>query len=89
MLQVRASAVFVPEISNLQDEARKYLFAYSVRMSLFPEGCIINGMTFSSCQLSRRHWIIRSDEAIVSDVNAEAVIGKVMTYQCLLFQFLL
>ncbi|XVF65623.1 hypothetical protein PTKIN_Ptkin09bG0264000 [Pterospermum kingtungense] len=75
-VKVHASAVFVPEIANLQDEARKYFFAYSVRMSLLSEGCIVNGMTFSSCQLSRRHWIIRSNEAIVSDVDGEAVIGK-------------
>ena len=89
LLQVRASAVFVPEFANLQDEAEKYMFAYSIRMSLLPEGCIINEMTFSSCQLKWRRWIIRANEAIISDVNGEAVIGKVMTYRLLLFQFLL
>lgn len=75
-VQVRASAVFVPELANLQDEAEKYTFAYSIRMSLLPEGCIINGMNFSSCQLNSRHWIVHANEAIVSTVNAEAVIGK-------------
>ncbi|XVE84491.1 hypothetical protein DITRI_Ditri17bG0017700 [Diplodiscus trichospermus] len=75
-VQVRASAVFVPEFADLQDDAEKYMFAYSIRLSLLPEGCIINGMTFSSCQLNWRHWIIRANEDIVSDVNGEAVIGK-------------
>ncbi|OMP03941.1 hypothetical protein COLO4_10086 [Corchorus olitorius] len=76
-VQVRASAVFVPEYTNLQNEAEKYLFAYSIRMSLLPEGCIINGMTFSSCQLHWRHWIICANEAVISDVHGEAVIGQV------------
>ncbi|KAL0413753.1 UNVERIFIED_CONTAM: F-box protein SKIP16 [Sesamum radiatum] len=75
-VKVRASAAFVPEFSNLQDESEKFVFAYSIRMSLSPNGCVINGMTFSSCQLYWRHWIIRANDAIVSDVNGEAVIGK-------------
>ncbi|PIN04187.1 putative Mg2+ and Co2+ transporter CorD [Handroanthus impetiginosus] len=75
-VKVRASAVFVPEFSNLRDESEKFLFAYSIRMSLSPNGCVINGVTFSSCQLYWRHWIIRANDAVVSDVNAEAVIGK-------------
>ncbi|GFP95801.1 F-box protein skip16 [Phtheirospermum japonicum] len=75
-VKVRASAVFVPEFSNLQDESEKFLFGYSIRMSLSPDGCIINGLTFSSCQLHWRHWIIRANDAIVSDINGEAVIGK-------------
>nr|AFK42529.1 unknown [Lotus japonicus] len=74
-VQVRASALFVPELSDLQDDLEKYLFAYSIRMSLHPEGCIINGMSFSSCQLHWRHWIIRANDIVVSDVNGEAVIG--------------
>lgn len=77
MIKVRASAALVPEFSNLQDESEKYLFGYSIRMSLSPDGCVINGMTFSSCQLYWRHWIIRANDAVVSDVNGEAVIGKV------------
>ncbi|KAB2092232.1 hypothetical protein ES319_A02G015400v1 [Gossypium barbadense] len=75
-VQVRASAVFVPEFSDVLDEAEKFMFAYSIRMSLLPEGCVINGMTFGSCQLNRRHWIIRADEEVVSSVDDEAVIGK-------------
>ncbi|KAK8498815.1 hypothetical protein V6N12_053037 [Hibiscus sabdariffa] len=75
-VQVRASAVFVPEFSDLQNEVEKYRFAYSIRMSLLAEGCVFNGMTFGSCQLSRRHWIIRANEDIISDFSGEAVIGK-------------
>ncbi|CAA0839363.1 F-box protein SKIP16 [Striga hermonthica] len=75
-VKVRASAAFVPEFSNLQDESERFLFAYSIRLSLSPDGCIINGLTFSSCQLHWRHWIIRSRDVVVSDINGEAVIGK-------------
>lgn len=78
IFQVRASAVFVPEFAALLDEAEKFTFAYSIRLSLLPEGCVINGMTFSSCQLNRRHWIIRVDEVVVSSATGEAVIGEVM-----------
>lgn len=75
-VQVRASAVFVPEVSNLRSESEKYFFAYSVRMSLVPEGCVICGMPFSSCQLYWRHWRIRGNDNVVSHVNGEAVIGQ-------------
>ena len=75
--EVRASALLIPEFSDLQDDIEKYLFAYSIRMSLGDEGCVINGMSFSSCQLHWRHWMIRANDKVVSDVNGEAVIGKV------------
>ncbi|KAI9194456.1 hypothetical protein LWI28_006191 [Acer negundo] len=75
-VKVRASAVFIPELADLQDNSDKYLFAYSIRMSLLPEGCILSGMSFSSCQLQWRHWIIRADNVVVSDINGEAVIGQ-------------
>ncbi|XP_022849352.1 F-box protein SKIP16-like isoform X2 [Olea europaea var. sylvestris] len=75
-VKVHASAVFVPEFSNLRDESEKFLFAYSIRMSLSPGGCVIEGMMFSSCQLYRRHWTIRANDAVVSNVNGEAVIGR-------------
>ncbi|TXG72793.1 hypothetical protein EZV62_001372 [Acer yangbiense] len=74
--EVRASAVFIPELADLQDDSERYLFAYSIRMSLLPEGCILNGMTFSSCQLQWRHWIICANNVVVSDTNGEAVIGQ-------------
>ncbi|XP_075487671.1 F-box protein SKIP16-like isoform X1 [Primulina tabacum] len=75
-VKVRASAAFVPEFSNLQDESDKFMFAYSIRLSLSPDGCIINGMTFSSCQLYWRSWIIRDNDLVVANPNGEAVIGK-------------
>ncbi|KAK4286600.1 hypothetical protein QN277_003132 [Acacia crassicarpa] len=75
-VEVRASAVFIPELTDLLDDHEKYLFSYSIRMSLQPQGCIINGMFFNSCQLHQRHWLIRANDVIVSDVNGEAVIGE-------------
>ncbi|GLU04902.1 hypothetical protein SLE2022_220300 [Rubroshorea leprosula] len=75
-VKIRPSAVFVPEWANLQHDSEKYLFAYSIRMSLLPDGCIINGRTFNSCQLYRRHWLIHSNDAIAFDGGGEAVIGE-------------
>ena len=76
LLKVRASAVLVPEFSDLQSATDKYLFSYSIRMALLREGCIINGLTFPSCQLHQRHWIIRASD-VVSHVDGDGVIGKV------------
>ena len=76
-LKVRASALVIPELMDLQDDLGEYLFAYSIRLSLEPQGCIINGMSFSSCQLHWRHWIIRANDIVISDVNGKAVIGQV------------
>ncbi|KAL5711689.1 F-box protein skip16 [Ranunculus cassubicifolius] len=75
-VKIRSSAVFVPELTNLQGESEKYWFSYSIRMSLLSEGCIANGTSASSCQLYWRHWIIRAKDVVVSDVNGEAVIGQ-------------
>jgi len=75
-VKVRASAVFIPEAADLQVDHAKYTFSYSIRMSLQPEGCIIDGIPFGSCQLHWRRWIIRAYDRIVSEVNNEAVIGK-------------
>ncbi|XP_071691197.1 F-box protein SKIP16 [Rutidosis leptorrhynchoides] len=74
-VQVRASAVFIPEFSDLVEEAEKYMFAYSIRMSLKPEGCFVHGMSVDSCQLYWRHWIIKENDRVVGDINGEAVIG--------------
>lgn len=78
--QVRASAVLVPEGSNpgAGPDTDRYLFAYSIRMSLLPQGCMLDGANYSSCQLRSRHWIIRSRESIVDDVRGEAVTGNVI-----------
>ncbi|PWA55499.1 hypothetical protein CTI12_AA424660 [Artemisia annua] len=74
---VRASAVFVPEFSNLMDEEEKYLFAYSIRLSLKPEGCVVDGVSYDSCQLYWRKWLIKSNDTVVGRTNGEAVIGLV------------
>ncbi|KAG6512819.1 F-box protein SKIP16-like isoform X1 [Zingiber officinale] len=75
-VQVRASAVFVPEASDANGGEESYYFSYSIRMSLLPEGCMLDGVYYSSCQLHSRHWIIRSKDTIVSNVHGEAVIGQ-------------
>ncbi|XP_028757198.1 F-box protein SKIP16 [Neltuma alba] len=75
-VEVRASAVFIPELADHLDDREKYLFSYSIHMSLQPQGCVINRKLFNSCQLHRRHWLIRADDVVVSDVNGEAVIGE-------------
>ncbi|XP_077228071.1 SKP1/ASK-interacting protein 16 [Tasmannia lanceolata] len=75
-VQIRASAVFVPELSNLKEVQEKYWFSYSIRMRLLPQGCTLDGMYFNSCQLYWRRWINRANDVILSEVNGEAVIGK-------------
>lgn len=70
--------MFIPEVSNLRAQPPAYWYAYSIRMSLVPEGCFLNGRHHSSCQLYWRHWIIRADDEVIDKVNGEAVIGKVM-----------
>ncbi|CAA6660310.1 unnamed protein product [Spirodela intermedia] len=76
-VKVRASSILVPELCDLNDEGGdKYWFAYSIRLSLSPEGCMLDGVLHNSCQLYSRHWIIRAQENVVSDVRGEAVIGK-------------
>lgn len=54
----------------------KFMFTYSIRMSV-PEACMLGGVYYSSCQLSSRHWTIRSCDRIVSDVSGAGVIGEV------------
>ncbi|KAK7341568.1 hypothetical protein VNO80_24502 [Phaseolus coccineus] len=75
-VKVRASALIIPEFIDPRDDSEKYLFAYSIRLSLEPQGCLINGMSFNSCQLHWRHWIIRANDDVVSNFNGEAVIGQ-------------
>ncbi|KAK1386356.1 F-box protein SKIP16 [Heracleum sosnowskyi] len=75
-VQVRASAVFIPELSVTDFDSIKDCFTYSIRMSLKPEGCIINGMRFDSCQLYREHRIIRENDNVVSETIEETVVGK-------------
>nr|CAD1819930.1 unnamed protein product [Ananas comosus var. bracteatus] len=75
-VQVRASAVFVPEASDPEGKSDNYYYTYSIRLSLLPEGCMLDGTYFSCCQLHSRHWIIRSRDNIVANVQGEGVIGK-------------
>lgn len=75
-VQVRASALFIPELSETNLESNHYRFAYSIRMSLKPEGCIVNGMRFDSCQLYQAHWTVRENDNIVSEIIEENVVGK-------------
>ncbi|OWM67911.1 hypothetical protein CDL15_Pgr010849 [Punica granatum] len=75
-IMVRGSAVFVPELTTPQKDEEKYLFSYSIRMSLLPEGCFLNGNHFTSCQLQWRHWIIPANDAVVDGVDGEGVIGE-------------
>ncbi|XP_027354407.1 F-box protein SKIP16 isoform X2 [Abrus precatorius] len=75
-VKVRASALVIPELIDLHKDLEKYMFAYSIRLSLEPQGCIINGLSYSSCQLYWRRWIICANDNVVSDVNGEAVIGQ-------------
>ncbi|CAJ2679091.1 unnamed protein product [Trifolium pratense] len=74
-VQVRASALVIPELTDLQEGREKYLFSYSIRLSLQPQGCMINGISHRSCQLYWRHWLIHANDVVVSDVDGEAVIG--------------
>lgn len=75
-VQVRASAVFVPEESNLLENGDGYFFCYSIRMCLLHQEKISEGGMLSSCQLARRHWIIRANDTIINDFHGDAVIGK-------------
>ncbi|CAM9000456.1 unnamed protein product [Rhodiola kirilowii] len=74
-VKIRASAVLVPEKSDLQEDIDKYFFAYCIRMSVLPEGCVVDGVPYSSCQLYARHWIIKGNDHVVSEVTGEGVIG--------------
>ncbi|KAM0032909.1 putative ApaG domain-containing protein [Helianthus debilis subsp. tardiflorus] len=65
------------QFSDLTEEAQEYMFGYSIRMLVKPEGFFVHGMSFDSCQLYRRHWIIKSNDNLVGDFNGEAVIGHV------------
>ncbi|KAH9301973.1 hypothetical protein KI387_013556, partial [Taxus chinensis] len=75
-VQVRGSAVFVPEFSDLQRDGDRYLFCYSIRMCLLPQEKISRKRILSSCQLSRRHWIIRANGNVIDEFHGEAVIGE-------------
>ncbi|KAJ1275595.1 hypothetical protein BS78_05G146900 [Paspalum vaginatum] len=74
-VKVRASAVFVPEYPNTGRRQDGCMYTYSIRMSV-PEACMLGGLYYSCCQLSSRHWTIRSRDRTVCEANGEGVIGK-------------
>ncbi|XP_062182642.1 F-box protein SKIP16-like [Phragmites australis] len=74
-VKVRASAVFVPEHPGSGEPRGRYMYSYSIRLSV-PEACMLGGVYYSSCQLYSRHWIIGSRDGVVSDVHGEGVIGE-------------
>ncbi|CAH8308985.1 unnamed protein product [Eruca vesicaria subsp. sativa] len=72
-VQVRASSVLMPEISNDLNKRPVYLYTCSIRMSLMPTS---NRRHHSSWQMHSRHWVVRSDDAVIGDVDGELVIVK-------------
>lgn len=76
-IQVRASALFIPELSMTALDFNCYWFAFSIRMSLNLGGCIVNGMRFDSCQLCMARWTIQENNGIVTKITEETVEGKV------------
>lgn len=75
-VQVCASAVFLPEYEAHHSDEGKYLFCYSVRMRLLHQEKISQNRILSSCQLSRRRWIIQANNNVIDNVAGEGVIGK-------------
>ncbi|KAI5082144.1 hypothetical protein GOP47_0001887 [Adiantum capillus-veneris] len=77
-VQVRSSAVFVPEHSTLEDDINfaNYMFAYSIRMRLLASEDHSPTNVYNSCQLVSRHWIIREDGAFRNEVRGGGVIGQ-------------
>ncbi|KAK1386355.1 F-box protein SKIP16 [Heracleum sosnowskyi] len=75
-VKVRASALFIPELSMTVSESNYYWFAFSIRMALNPGGFIVNGTWFDSCQLCMAHWTIQENNDIVNKITEETVDGK-------------
>lgn len=78
-VQVRSSAVFVPELSILENDidVESYVFAYYVRMRKFgaeDDGAQSNA--HKSCQLSSRQWMIQENGVFKDEVRGPGVIGQ-------------
>ena len=65
-LQVRASAVFVPEDSSVYGDPCKYVYYYFIRVSL-PDACIVDGKCYSSSQFQSCSLIIRTGNDVFHD----------------------
>lgn len=77
-VQVRSSAVFVPEYSTLEDniDDENYVFTYAVRMRKLADEDGSQRNMCNRCQLSSRHWIIRENGAFKNEVRGPGVIGQ-------------
>ncbi|KAL5204812.1 hypothetical protein ABZP36_009683 [Zizania latifolia] len=65
-IKVRASAVFAPEVSALNEDPCKYIYYYCICLSL-AEACIIDGKHYSSCQCQSLHLTIRTENNVLQD----------------------
>ncbi|KAG1659640.1 hypothetical protein FOA52_010223 [Chlamydomonas sp. UWO 241] len=82
-VRVRASPLYVPEISGRPDDPSS-LFAYSVRFSLLggeeQSATRVGRPPLASCQLLSRNWVIRDGDAqVVAVASGEGVIGMYPT----------
>ncbi|MCO5587600.1 hypothetical protein L7F22_041549 [Adiantum nelumboides] len=77
-VQVRSSAVFVPEHSTVEDNMnfKNYMFAYLIRMRFLASEDHSTTSVYNSCQLASRHWIIRENGAFKNEVRGGGVIGQ-------------
>lgn len=73
-LQISLSAMFVPEQSSVQNS--NFGFAFTIRISVLPDGCNVYGIKFNSCRLHWMHWIIRENENAIEDYSQEAYFAK-------------
>ncbi|KAG8089656.1 hypothetical protein GUJ93_ZPchr0011g27213 [Zizania palustris] len=65
-IKVRASAVFAPEDSALNEDPCKYMYFFCICLHL-SEACIIDGKHYSSCQCQSLHLTIRSGNNVLQD----------------------
>ncbi|KAL6875651.1 hypothetical protein ACP4OV_013164 [Aristida adscensionis] len=63
---VCASAVFVMEKSTTGEDPCKYVYNYCIHLSI-PEACIVEGVHYSSCQISSYDLMITSGDDVVHD----------------------
>ncbi|CAM6096811.1 unnamed protein product [Calypogeia fissa] len=75
-IQIRTSAVFVPEESTTEERSDdRYFFTYSVSMRLLSPTSKTGESLLEKAQLLMRHWLIEPDGFPPTEVRGEAVIG--------------
>lgn len=74
-VKVRVSAIFAAESSAHGDYVRRYVYYYSIRLSL-PEAYNVDGKWYSSFQFQSHHWTIRIGDNVISDAYGYGVHGK-------------